>query len=131
MYQATDIEANFDFNEVKVKMIYDDFPEDKGGGVQQDYLEKLVEQLRLELNRGTKNREQQWLLCHLRAQQCPTIVLKQVHDTVNNVFILETATLLQFARGVVDRIFASFSLCRDYDNLSTCTACKEKGSSNL
>ena len=92
----------------------DDLPDDKGGGVQQDYLEKLVEQLRLELNRGTKNREQQWLLCHLRAQQCPTIVLKQVHDTVNNVFILETATLLQFARGVVDRIFASFSLCRDY-----------------
>jgi len=46
-----------------------DLPDDKGGGVQhwQDYLEKLVEQLRLELNCSTKNRDQQWLLCHLRA----------------------------------------------------------------
>ena len=45
----------------------DDLPDNKGGGVQQDYLEKLVEQLRLELNRSTKTRDQQWLLCHLRA----------------------------------------------------------------
>ncbi|EJK69590.1 hypothetical protein THAOC_09135, partial [Thalassiosira oceanica] len=68
LHQATNVEANFDFDEEEAKkMGCDDLPDDKGGGVQQDYLEKLVEQLRLELNRGTKNREQQWLLCHLRA----------------------------------------------------------------
>ncbi|EJK52931.1 hypothetical protein THAOC_27734 [Thalassiosira oceanica] len=68
LHQATNVEANFDFNEEEAKkMGCNDLPDDKGGGVQQDYLEKLVEQLRLELNRGTKTKEPQWLLSHLRA----------------------------------------------------------------
>ncbi|EJK55217.1 hypothetical protein THAOC_25071 [Thalassiosira oceanica] len=71
LHQATNVEANFDFDGVEAKkMGCHDLPDDKGGGVQQhwqDYLEKLVEQLLLELNCSTKNRDQQWLLCHLRA----------------------------------------------------------------
>ncbi|EJK45869.1 hypothetical protein THAOC_35495 [Thalassiosira oceanica] len=64
---ATNVEANLDFSEEEAKkMGCDDLPDDKGGGVQQDYLEKLVEQLRLELNCSTKTKEPQWLLSHLR-----------------------------------------------------------------